>query len=86
MTHWCSRSVNAMLGMCVNIMPLKAMVSLRSIGTPLRMIAAPPNSCRFKPVAVTMMSAAISSPEASLMPVFGEPLDGVGDDVGLARR
>ena len=46
------------------------MVSLSSTGTPLREIAAPPNSCRFRPVAVMMMSACSSSPEASLMPVF----------------
>ena len=52
-------------------------------GLPVARISAPPNSCRFRPVAVMMMSAAQFLAGAQLDPGLGEPLDGVGDDVGL---
>ena len=48
--------------------PLNATLSATFTSTPSTVIVMPPNAWRFRPVAVTMMSASSSRPDSSLIP------------------
>ena len=57
-----------MFGTPLIMMPRQVTRSVKSTGSPSTVNATSPNTDRLKPVAVTTMSAAISSPELTRIP------------------
>ena len=57
-----------MFGTPLIMMPRQVTRSVKSTGSPSTVNATSPKTDRLKPVAVTTMSAGISSPELTLMP------------------
>ena len=68
-TCWCSRRRRRSSGRRSSIMLRNATRSDRFTAAPSTVSSMPPNGCMFRPVAVTMMSASSSRPDASMMPV-----------------